>query len=553
MKKSAFITALSILLVFSITACNGQIKLDLPTLKSPVDEGSSKIESQSESEQEPVAGTEKTQSVDLNNLESLQEAYIRVYEDVLPSVVSITVSKTVTSSGLQMPDFPFDFNFDIPPDSEPYEYQETAAGSGFVWDTDGHIVTNNHVAAGNEVIRVNFADGRSVLAELIGADAASDLAVLKIDVPASDLTPITLTDSTKVKVGQIAVAIGNPFQLESSMTAGIISGIGRSLPLSSTDSSGLYYQIPDVIQTDAAINPGNSGGVLVDIYGRLIGVTTAIESPVRANAGIGYVIPSIIVKKIIPALIKDGKFEQPWIGISGSDMTPELAKLMDLDSNQKGALVIDVTAGSPAEKTGLMGSSIEGKVDGNNVRVGGDVIIAADDIPINDFEDLVAFLARYTVVGETINLTVIREGKEINLDLTLAARPAQQMSEASAAPEEISHGAWMGIYGQDLTSEIAAAMDLPKKTNGVLIEKITAGSPADTANLRGSYKPIEINGKEVMIGGDVITAVDGSEITGMQDLSSIINSSEPSTILSLSILRDGKQITINVTLGEKPE
>ncbi len=553
MKKKVFISGLSLLLVFSIAACSGSIQLELPTAEAKQSEESSPSDSASESEQIISENTDKEGTLELTNLMSLQDAYISIYENVLPSVVSISVTKTVIGSGFENPETPFDYDFNAPPDNEPFEYKESVAGSGFVWDTDGHIITNNHVIESGEVIRVSFSDGRSVLAELVGADAASDLAVLKVDLPANSLVPISISDSTKVKVGQIAVAIGNPFQLESSMTTGVISGIGRSLPLISTDGSGLYYSIPDVIQTDAAINPGNSGGVLVDISGGLIGVTTAIESPVRANAGVGYVIPSVIVEKIVPILIKDGKFEQPWIGISGRDMIPEYAELMELDLEQSGALVIDVTTDSPAEKAGLSGSTIEKTVDGVEVLKGGDVIIAADGIPVNDFEDLVAFLARHTIVGQTITLTVIQDSEEIDLELTLAARPVQQTTEETTEPEEISGGAWMGIYGQDLINEIAEAMDLPDKTSGMLIEKVTAGSPADNAGLRGSYKPIEINGEEVLIGGDIITAVDGSDMSEMQQLADIIARSESGTILSLSILRDGEEITIDVTLEERPD
>ncbi len=553
MKNRIFISVLGVLMVLSIAACSGSIQLEVPPAEAVTEEESLKIESPSESEQKPLENTDSAESADINSLVSLQNAYISIYEDVLPSVVSISVTKTVTGTGVEIPEIPFNFDFDTPQDDEPFEYQESAAGSGFVWGTDGHIVTNNHVIEGGEVIRVNFADGRSILAEIVGADADSDLAVLKIDLPADVLVPISVSDSTKVKVGQIAVAIGNPFQLESSMTTGIISGIGRSLPLASTDSSGFYYSIPDVIQTDAAINPGNSGGVLVDINGGLIGVTTAIESPVRANAGVGYVIPSVIVIKIVPILIRDGKFEQPWIGISGRDMVPEYAELMDLDPKQTGALVIDITADSPARKSGLLGSSIEETIDGFDVRVGGDVIIAADGIPVNDFEDLVAFLARHTIVGQTITLEVIRDGEEINIDLTLAARPAQKIIEEITEPEEISGSAWLGIYGRDLTSDIAGAMELPGETSGVLIDKITAGSPADEADLRGSYKPIMINGRVLLIGGDIITAVDEIDIGSVQDLSDITGRSKPGTTLSLSVLREGEEITIDVTLGERPE
>ena len=388
----------------SVSACSGTLALDLPDIAEPEN---ADVEA---APTDPEPASEPPVQADVSGLAALQDAYISIYDKVIPSVVSIQVTKTVTGNGFELP-FDFDFDFETPEEDEPFEYQESAAGSGFVWDKEGHIVTNNHVIEGGEVIRVNFADGRSVLAELVGADADSDLAVLKIDMPEDELTPISITDSTKVKVGQIAVAIGNPFQLASSMTTGIISGVGRSLPIGVSDDTGLFYTIPDVIQTDAAINPGNSGGVLVDINGNLIGVTTAIESPVRANSGVGYVIPSIIVNKIVPILIEDGEYEQPWIGISGLDMNPEFAELMDLEKSQRGALVIDVTPNSPADKAGLIGSSVEAQVDGQDVTVGGDVIIAADNMPIDDFEDLVAFLARYTIVGQEITLIVIRDGE----------------------------------------------------------------------------------------------------------------------------------------------
>jgi S1-C subfamily serine protease len=215
--------------------------------------------------------------------------------------------------------------------------------------------------------------------------------------------------------------------------------------------------------------------------------------------------------------------------------------------------VIDVTPDSPAEISGLLGSSIEETVDGFDVLVGGDVVISADGIPVNDFEDLVAFLARHTIVGQTITLAVIRDCEEIDLDLTLAARPVQQPIEEITEPEEVSDSAWLGIFGRDLTSEIAEAMELPGETSGALVEMVTAGSPADEAGLRGSYKPITINGEEVLIGGDIITAVDETDVGSMQDLTNIISSSEPDTTLSLSVLREGDEIAINITLGEKPE
>jgi S1-C subfamily serine protease len=348
------------------------------------------------------------------------------------------------------------------------------------------------------------------------------------------------------------VAIGNPFRLNGSMTTGIISGLGRSLLIDSIDSSGLSYSIPDVIQTDAAINPGNSGGVLVDIEGKLIGVTTAIESPVRANSGIGYVVPSVIVQKVVLILIKDGSYQQPWIGISGHDLTPELAKLMNLDSTQHGALVIEITAGSPADTAGLVGSSVTAKVDGQDVKVGGDVITAADNKPINDFEDLVAFLARYATVGQTINLTILRDGKPIEVPLTLAARPSQSQAEQAAEPQETTGGAWLGIQGTDLTPEIAEAMGVKTDTAGALVVQVTTGSPADKAGIKGSFKPFDSNGQQTLIGGDIITAMDDKALSGIQSLVDILANLKPGDEVKLTLLRDGKSADVQVTLGEKP-
>jgi len=550
MKKIGLFIFISALLILSVTACSGALQIEVPGLDDlqldPQAEDSNQAPAVVSSEDLP-ATPPQPQPLNLDNLENLQSAYIEIYENVIPSVVSISSTRMIDGSGLE--NIPFPFEFDDP--EEEFQYPSASSGSGFVWDTEGHIITNNHVIEDGEVIRVNFSDGRSVLADVIGTDADSDLAVLKVELPADELIPITVSDSTAVRVGQIAVAIGNPFNLESSMTTGIVSGIGRSLSIDAGDGSGLYYSIPDVIQTDAAINPGNSGGPLVDINGGLIGVTTAIESPIRANSGVGYVIPSVIVNKVVPLLIRDGQYLQPWIGISGFDLTPEYAGLMDLDAAQKGALIQEVQPNSPAEEAGLIGSTIEGEIDGIPVTFGGDVIIAADSDPISDFEDLVAFLARETIVGQTITLKVIREGETIDVDLTLRARPGSSTSEETLQPEEIDSGAWLGISGLSINTDVAIEMDLPDDTAGVLIQTITADSPADTAGLRGSYKPVDINGQEVMVGGDIIQRIDRESVTSIEELVDIISTKEPGDDVVLSVLRDGQTLTIDVTLAER--
>jgi len=298
------------------------------------------------------------------------------------------------------------------------------AGSGFVWDTLGHIVTNNHVVDGSDSIQVTFSDGTVRSAELVGTDADSDLAVIKVDLEAARLHPVTLASSTEVKVGQLAIAIGNPFALENTMTVGIVSAVGRVLPVEPSGSGQLSYTIPDIIQTDAPINPGNSGGVLVDDQGQLIGVTAAIASPVGASAGVGFAIPSDIVKRVVPALIDTGRYEHTWLGISGGSLTSDLAQVMNLDADQRGALIIDIVPGGPADQAELRGSRQELAINGQPVRVGGDVITAIDGQAIDNFEDLVAFLARNTEVGQQVTLSVLRGGKAQTNTLELAARPS---------------------------------------------------------------------------------------------------------------------------------
>jgi serine protease Do len=302
---------------------------------------------------------------------------------------------------------------------------QRGSGSGFVWDEAGHIVTNNHVVEGTDKIEVTFADGTIVPATLVGANRDSDLAVIKVNVPAEELHLVRMGDSTQVKVGEIAVAIGNPFGLENTMTVGFISALGRSLPVESNGSVGPTYRIPDIIQTDAPINPGNSGGVLANDQGEVIGVTAAIASPVQASAGIGFVIPSAIVQKVVPELIEKGHYAVPWLGISGTSLDPDLAQGMGLDAGQRGVLVVDVTPDGPADKAGLRGSDRSITIDGEDRRVGGDVIVAIGGQTVETFDDLIAYLFGSTKVGQQVTLSVLRDGHQQGVQVTLGERPGQ--------------------------------------------------------------------------------------------------------------------------------
>jgi S1-C subfamily serine protease len=332
------------------------------------------------------------------------------------------------------------------------------------------------------------------------------------------------------------------------MTVGFVSALGRSLPVTSGAMPTSTYSIPDIIQTDAPINPGNSGGVLVDDEGRVIGVPTAIESPVQANAGIGFAIPSVIVHKVVPLLIKDGQYEHPWLGISGASLRSDLAEAMDLVPDQRGALVVEVVDGSPTAAAGLRGS--DRQVEEQQVLVGGDVIVAIDGEPVSQFGDLVTYLARNTSVGETVILTVARDGQDEAVRVTLAARPQEEPS--SQVDQGMASGAWLGVQGLTLTPEIAEAMDLSADQQGVLVLEVIRDTPADQAGLRGGDQAFNADGGQVQIGGDVIVAVDGQPMAQMEDLAALMRQSRPGQEVTLSLLRDGQEVKESVTLGERP-
>jgi serine protease Do len=482
-----------------------------------------------------------------DTIAALEGTLERVYQNGSPSVVYVEVlQEQAIGSGL--PGWPFETPPQQAPEEMPYQH---GSGSGFVWDKAGHIVTNNHVVQGAEKIEVTFADGTVVPATLVGANRDSDLAVIKVDVSAEELHPVQMGDSDQVKVGEIAIAIGNPFGLENTMTVGFISALGRTLPVASEDSLGPTYRIPDIIQTDAPINPGNSGGVLVNDQGEVIGVTAAIASPVQASAGIGFVIPAAIVQKVVPALIQDGHYAVPWLGISGTSLNPDRAQGMDLEANQHGALVIDVTPGGPADEAGLHGSDRDITVDGEEQRVGGDVIVAIGGQSIETFDDLIAYLFRSTSVGQQVNLTVLRDGREQQIKVTLRERPSQE-SERGPITEEVSERAWLGIRGMTVSPEIAQAMSLDKDQQGVLIVDVIGDSPADKAGLQGSHEPATIQGQQVLIGGDVIVAWDGETVTQMEGLQALVSAGQPGQQATVTVLRDGARLDLQVTLEAYP-
>ena len=304
-----------------------------------------------------------------------------------------------------------------------YNVGGAALGSGFVWDSQGNIVTNNHMVDGATSITVTFYDGTIAQASLVGADPDSDLAVIKVNTNDVQLHPVTMGDSTQLKVGQLVIAIGNPFGLQGTMTVGFVSGLGRLLP-ANENAVGPTYSIPDIIQTDAAINPGNSGGILLDDTGKVIGVPQSIATTTGISAGVGFAIPSAIVQQVVPALIQTGHYDHPYLGVSVVSLNPDLTSAMNLPTNQRGALVEAVAAGSPAEKAGLQASQEQVTINGQQVLVGGDVITAYNEQLVKSSGDLVTILARSGLVGQTASLTVLRGGKQIQVQVTIGVRPS---------------------------------------------------------------------------------------------------------------------------------
>ena len=293
-------------------------------------------------------------------------------------------------------------------------------GSGFVIDLEGHIVTNNHVAQADPDLLVTLADEHTVPARVVGADAGSDLAVLQIDIPSEELTVVRLGESSSLRVGQRAIAIGNPFGLERTVTTGVISSLGRTLPRDDSD-----FQIAQLIQTDAAINPGNSGGPLLNSQGEVIGVNTAIRSLTGVNSGVGFAIPVDIVRRVVPELIDLGRYRHPWVGVTGTSISPEMVEIMELPV-EIGVLVFQVEPESPASKAGLRGGDTDVVISGRPMRQGGDILVAIGGVEVKDFDDLVNYLASYTSVGDSISLTVVRDGAERTVELVLEERPSNR-------------------------------------------------------------------------------------------------------------------------------
>ncbi len=326
-----------------------------------------------------------------------EEIVIGIYRAVSPGVVHI--SSTVLTQ---------DFLFRIIP--------ERGTGSGIIVDDRGYILTNSHVVENADSLEVTLADKSKVPAKLVGRDPNNDLAVIRVSVPREKLTPLKLGDSDQLQVGQMAIAIGNPFGLDRTVTRGVVSALGRSL------KAETGRQIRNVIQTDAAINPGNSGGPLLNSRGEVIGLNTAIFSPSGGSIGIGFAIPVNTAKKLLPLLIARGRVSHPWLGISGLDVTPNLARTLSLPVKE-GVMIAQVAPGGPAARAGLRGSDRRVRVGNYMMNVGGDIIQALDGQRIASVDDLTAFLDEHKKVGDDVRVDVLRDGNPQTMTVRLGELP----------------------------------------------------------------------------------------------------------------------------------
>lgn len=344
-----------------------------------------------------VAGTSSNASGELDGESSILN---QVFKNDGASVVQIT-SQVNTS----VPNIIINGN--------PLESQSTRLGSGFVYDTEGRIITNNHVVDGAKTVDVTFVDGNTYSAKVIGTDVFSDIAVLQItdDFSAEHPIPLKFGDSSQLQVGQQVIAIGNPFGLSDTMTTGIVSQTGRLLP-----NQDMGFSIPNAIQTDAAINPGNSGGPLLNIHGEVIGVNTSIRSNTGEFSGVGFAIPSTTIERVLPSLLQQGKYDHPWLGIAGISLTPDLAQQLGLPRDSKGVVISSVTPGGPADKAGIIGN-----IQDNTPS--GDIITAIDGHQIKRIEDVIFYIEEHTSVGSKLVITVNRDGQPQDLTATLQPRP----------------------------------------------------------------------------------------------------------------------------------
>jgi S1-C subfamily serine protease len=391
-----FIVFIALVVVFTSVACGFTTNFSLPGLRTartatPVSIAPAQV---------ITATPAVVPNLDISGLQDRDQVLTALYQRVSPGVVSILA--TIADSA--------------------------ATGSGFVYDLQGHIITNYHVIEDATDLEVDFPSGLKTRAEIVGTDLDSDLAVLKVDVAKEDLHPVPVGDSNQLTVGQTVIAIGNPFGLNGTMTVGIVSAKGRTLEsMRESSTSGSYFTAADLIQTDAAINPGNSGGPLLNLNGEVVGVNRAIRtdgtntSGEPTNSGIGFAVASNIITRVVPELIDNGKYEYPYMGLSSQeDFSLDVIEELNLP-RQTGVYITAVVDGGPADKAGLQAGTRQTSYIGLNA--GGDLIVAIDGQPVDTFNEMLSYLVYNKKPGDQVVMTIIRDNQEKEVTITLGKRP----------------------------------------------------------------------------------------------------------------------------------
>ncbi|MGB9715232.1 MAG: DegQ family serine endoprotease [Thermodesulfovibrionales bacterium] len=442
------------------------------------------------------------ESIDI--LSKTGRAIAEIVEEVKPAIVNISTTRIIKTKQTIDPFFndPFFRRFfgDEWPFRLPKERKTMSLGSGVIVDQKGYILTSNHVIQGADEINVTLADKREFKGKVIGSDAMTDIAVIKIE--ADNLQTIKLGDSDKLRVGETVLAIGSPYGLAGTVTMGIVSAVGRA-------NVGIA-DYEDFIQTDAAINPGNSGGALVNVRGELVGINTAIFSTTGGYQGIGFAVPSNMAKAVMDSLIKKGKVIRGWLGVTIQTITPELAKQFNL-KDEKGVLVADVIEGSPAEKADIQR---------------GDVIIEYEGKRVEEPYQLRNMVAN-TSPGEEVTLKIIRENRTETKRVTIGELPAEM--------QKISKGEYnnllKGVVVQNITPEISEKLNLPKRLKGVVVSDIDEDSPASM----------------VLSKGDVIQEINRQKITSVKSYENIVSRLKPEESILLLIFRNGSSIYVTLS------